>query len=196
MAKVNVKESYRQSGLVLKGLSEDPQFIGNVKRAAERCIRAIRSGRKILAFGNGGSAADAQHFACELVGRFERERRALPVVCLNTNVSILTSIGNDYGYEKVFERQVEALGVKGDVVLAISTSGKSANVNRALRLAGRLGLFRISLNGKTGGEMSALAEIDLKIPATTTAHTQEAHTATIHILCDLIEEAFESARSK
>ncbi len=187
--KVDVQESLRQSSAVLWRLATDRGFHRKIEKAAERCVQAIRRGGKILSFGNGGSAADAQHFACELVGRFERERRALPVLSLNTNVSVLTSVGNDYGFERLFERQIEALGRRGDVVLAISTSGKSENVNRALKLAGRMGLYRIGLTGRSGGPMARLVELELRIPPTTTPHTQEAHIAIIHILCDLIESA-------
>lgn len=188
--RVNVQESFRQSSAIIWQLASDRVFQRKVESAAVRCVRAIRRGWKILIFGNGGSAADAQHFACELVGRFERERRALPAVALNTNVSVLTSIGNDYGYERVFERQVEAHGRRGDVVVAISTSGKSENVNRALRMAKKMGLYRIGLSGKTGGAMSRLLDLELRVPPTSTPHTQEAHITTIHILCDLIESAF------
>lgn len=190
MARVSVQESLRQSSAVLWRLASDRRFHRQVEMAANRCVRAIRSGRKILAFGNGGSAADAQHFAGELVCRFEKDRRALPAIALNTNVSVLTAVGNDYGYPRVFERQVEALGRRGDVVLAISTSGKSDNVNRALKLARKRSLYCIGLTGKTGGPMARLVDLELRVPPATTAHTQEAHIAVIHILCGLIESAF------
>ncbi|MBI4179668.1 D-sedoheptulose 7-phosphate isomerase [bacterium] len=189
-----VQESFRQSSAVIWQLAVDRGFHKKLEAAAGRCIRAVRRGRKILTFGNGGSAADAQHFACELVGRFERERRAIPAIALNTNVSVLTSIGNDYGYDRVFERQVEAQGRRGDVVVAISTSGKSENVNRALRLAKKMGLYRIGLTGKTGGSMARLVELELRIPSVSTPRTQEAQITAIHILCDLIETAFAKKR--
>ena len=190
MDRVSVRESLRAGSALLWRLASDREFHKKIESAADRCVRAIRRGGKILAFGNGGSAADAQHFACELVGRFERERRALPVIALNTNVSVLTSVGNDYGFERIFDRQVEALGRRGDVVFAISTSGKSENVNRALRLAGRRGIFRIGLTGKTGGQMSKLVDLELRVPPSPTPRTQESHITIIHILCDLIESSF------
>lgn len=190
MKPVDIQGSFRDGSAVLWRLASDRAFHRKIQSAADRCVRTIRRGGKVLSFGNGGSAADAQHFACELVGRFERERRALPVLALNTNVSILTSVGNDYGYERVFDRQVEALGRRGDVVLAISTSGKSENVNRALRQARKMGLYRIGLTGKTGGPMAKLVDLELRVPPASTPHTQEAQITIIHILCDLIEAAF------
>lgn len=194
MAKVSVQESFRAASGVLWRIASDRSFHKKVEEAAARCVKAIRRGNKIMAFGNGGSAADAQHFAGELVGRFERERRGLPVLALNTNVPVLTAVGNDYGYARIFDRQVEALGRRGDVALAISTSGKSENVNRALRMAGKMGIFRIGLTGKTGVPMSRLVDLELRMPPASTAHTQEGHITTIHILCDLIESAFASGK--
>lgn len=190
MKSAKIQESFRESSAILWRLASDREFHKKVELAAVRCVKAVRKGAKLIAFGNGGSAADAQHFAGELVGRFERERKALPAIAINTNVSVLTSIGNDYGYARVFERQIEALGKRGDVALAISTSGNSENVNRALRLAAKKGIYRIGLTGRTGGSMARLLELELRIPPASTARTQEAHIATIHILCDLIEAAF------
>ncbi len=175
---------------VIFRLASDRVFCRKVEKAAARCIQALQRSRKILVCGNGGSASDALHFAAELVGRFERERRALAVMALTSNVSVLTAVANDYGYDRVFERQVEALGRRGDVLVAISTSGKSTNVNRALACAGRLGLYRIGLTGKSGGPQSRLVDLEIRIPPATTAHTQEAHIAVIHILCDRIESEF------
>lgn len=183
-------EAFIDGSMLLAQTAAEPGICRAVEDAASRCVRALRSGRKIIAFGNGGSASDAQHFACELVGRFERERRALPVVVLNTNVSTLTAVSNDYGFERVFERQIDAFGQKGDVVLALSTSGKSENVNRALKLAGRKGLYRIGLTGKTGGAMARLVDLEIRVPDAPTPRTQEVHITIIHILCDLIEGAF------
>ena len=186
----NIQESFRESSAILWRLASDRAFHKKVATAAARCVKAVGGGGKLIAFGNGGSAADAQHFAGELVGRFERERKALPAMAINTNVSVLTSICNDYGYARIFERQLDALGRRGDVALAISTSGNSENVNRALKLAAKKGMYRIGLTGKTGGPMARLLDLELRIPPTSTARTQEAPIATIHILCDLIESAF------
>ena len=196
MDRVNIRQSYSESSDLLRRLAADGGFLTRVEAAARRCVRAVRTGKKILSFGNGGSAADAQHFAAELVGRFLRERPGYPAISLNTNVSVLTCLGNDYGYDRVFDRQIEALGRRGDVALAISTSGRSANVNRALRLAGRMGLYRIGLTGKTGGPMARLVDIELRVPAASTPRTQEVHIATLHILCDLIESSLARRRRR
>jgi D-sedoheptulose 7-phosphate isomerase len=147
----------------------------------------LRAGGKILWCGNGGSAGDSQHLAAELVGRFRRERRGLASVALTTDTSILTSIANDYGYESVFSRQVEALGVSGDVVVGISTSGNSANVVAALKAARSAGLVTVAFTGEGGGKMAQLADYLLAVPSRDTARIQEAHILAGHMLCDWIE---------
>jgi len=149
---------------------------------------ALRSGNKILIMGNGGSAADAQHFAAELVGRFLLERKALPAIALTTDSSILTAVGNDYGFDEVFNRQVAALAVKGDVVIGISTSGNSPNVLKALVTARNLGAYTIGLLGRDGGAIAGLAETALTVRMQETPFVQEAHSAIIHILCDQVEK--------
>lgn len=149
--------------------------------------RAIDGGNKVLWCGNGGSAADSQHLAAELMGRFRRERRGLPSVALTTDTSILTAIGNDYGYEKVFQRQVEALCVKGDVVVGISTSGNSKNVCAALETARQMGAFTVAFTGESGGAMAKIADATLHIASTDTARIQEGHILCGHMLCDWIE---------
>jgi D-sedoheptulose 7-phosphate isomerase len=149
---------------------------------------AILAGRKIFWLGNGGSAADAQHLSAELVGRFRRERRALPSIALTTNTSILTAIGNDYGYEQVFRRQVEALCEAGDVLVGISTSGNSPNVSSALQAARELGACAVAFTGEAGGAAARSADIALRIPSTDTARIQEAHILCGHMLCDWIEQ--------
>lgn len=159
-----------------------------IDAAASRFVRAFKSGRKILAFGNGGSAADAQHLVCELVGRFMKERRALAAIALCTNDSNLTCLGNDYGYKKIFERQTEALGKRGDILFAISTSGNSENVNRALKAGRRLGLYAIGLSGKTGGAMSRLLDLEIRVPHSLTPRIQEAHVAILHNICALVDQ--------
>jgi D-sedoheptulose 7-phosphate isomerase len=156
--------------------------------AAAAAIRdSLRSGGKLLIFGNGGSAADAQHMAAELMGRFERERAALAAVALTTDSSILSAIGNDYGFDGVFARQVEGLGRPGDVALGISTSGGSVNIVAALEAARSRGLTTIALTGRDGGAVGRAADIHVNVPDDSTARVQEVHTTLIHALCDLIE---------
>lgn len=149
---------------------------------------ALRDGKKVLVMGNGGSAADAQHFAAELVGRFLAERKALPAIALTTDSSILTAVGNDYGFDRVFQRQVEALAVPGDVVIGISTSGNSANVLLALKTAKAIGCTTIGLLGRDGGQIAPLVDVDLTVPAMHTPHIQEAHVIIVHILCQQVEQ--------
>ncbi len=158
-----------------------------LERVAEEMSRAISEGKKVLWCGNGGSAADSQHLAAELMGRFRRERRGLPSIALTTDTSILTAIGNDYGYEKVFQRQVEALCVKGDVVVGISTSGNSKNVCSALETARLIGAFTVALTGEGGGMMAKIAEVSVRIPSKDTARIQEGHILCGHMLCDWVE---------
>lgn len=149
---------------------------------------ALGKGRKLLVMGNGGSAADAQHFAAEIVGRFTLERRALPAIALTTDTSILTAVGNDYGFDQIFRRQVEALAEEGDVVIGISTSGSSNNVYGALLLAGERGCRTIGLLGRDGGTIAGIVDIPLTIPAQETARIQEAHITIIHLICELVEK--------
>jgi len=156
-------------------------------RIAER----LRAGGKVLVFGNGGSAADAQHLAGELVGRFLRERAALPALALTTDPSVITAIGNDLGYEAVFRRQVEAHGRPGDVAIGISTSGNSANVIAALQLARERGLVTVALTGEGGGRLRELADYLIDVPHRETPRIQEVHAMVVHILCQVVEEALD-----
>ena len=155
--------------------------------AAEAMIAALRGGGRILACGNGGSASDAQHFAAELVGRFERERPALAAIALTTDTSILTAIANDYAYAKVFARQVEAIGREGDVLVGISTSGGSPNVAEAFAAARLHGLTTIALTGRDGGVVGAAADIHINVPSPSTARAQEVHRTLLHAICELVE---------
>ncbi len=164
-----------------------------IAEAASIMVERLKSGHKVIAFGNGGSAADAQHFIAELVGCYQAARKALAAVTLTANSCSLTAIGNDYGFEDVFSRQLEAIGKAGDVVLAISTSGNSPNVLRALECARKLGIVTIGLSGKTGGKMRSLVDICLCAPSDSTPRIQEAHTLIIHILCGIVENAFVAA---
>jgi D-sedoheptulose 7-phosphate isomerase len=161
-----------------------------IARAGALLADSLRAGGKALACGNGGSAADAQHFAAELVNRFERERPPLAAVALTTDTSTLTSIANDYAYVQVFSKQVLALGRRGDVLLAISTSGNSANVIEAMRAAAELGIRVVALTGNGGGKMAGLlgeADVHICVPHKTTARIQEVHLLTLHCLCDIID---------
>jgi phosphoheptose isomerase len=163
------------------------QPLDGVARAAEAITAAYREGGKVLAFGNGGSAADAQHFAAELVGRFERDRAGMAAIALTTDACVLTSVANDYGFDRVFARQIEALGRPGDVAVAISTSGASANVVAAAREAGSRGLRTVALTGRDGGLLGSLVEIHINVPHETTCRVQEVHMTLLHAICEIVE---------
>ena len=162
--------------------------------AANICIDSLKQGGKILIFGNGGSAADAQHIAAELVGRYKLERKGLSAIALSTDTSSLTAIANDYGYEHVFDRQIEALANPEDVAIGISTSGNSSNVVNALQSAKKIGCKSIGLSGKSGGDMNKLCDVNLVIPANDTARIQEMHILVGHIICHLIELEFINSK--
>ena len=164
---------------------------GPLEIAANLCIDSLQNSGKILIFGNGGSAADAQHIAAEMVGRYKVERKGLPAIALTTDTSALTSIGNDYGFNHVFDRQVEALANKGDVAIGISTGGSSTNVISALKLANDLGCKTIGLSGRDGGEMNTVCDINLVVPAEDTPRIQEMHIVIGHTICHLIDQAFK-----
>ncbi len=164
------------------------QLVGSISESAQMLISALKDGRKILTMGNGGSAADSQHFAAEMVGRFLMERKALPAIALTTDTSILTAVANDYGYDEVFSRQVEALANPGDILIGISTSGNSLNVKRALEAGKRAGAKTIGLLGHDGGEIGSIVDLALTVPSFETPRVQEAHLVIIHILCDLVEK--------
>lgn len=161
--------------------------------AAKICITALKNGNKILIFGNGGSAADAQHIAAEFVGRYKVKRKGLAAIALTTDTSALTAIANDFGYGQVFERQVDALANPGDVVLGISTGGTSANVLSALKVAQEKGCTTIGLSGRGGGEMTALCDVNLIVPAEDTPRIQEMHILIGHTICHLVDLAFSNS---
>lgn len=163
-----------------------------VTRAADVIGEAFARGGRLFVFGNGGSAADAQHMAAELVGRFAKERRALPAIALTTDASVLTSVANDYSFERVFVRQLEALGKPGDVALGISTSGNSANVLKAIEAATAGRLRTIALTGGNGGAVGAAAETHINVPDPSTARVQEVHRTLIHAICELVEDSIDS----
>lgn len=161
-----------------------------IANAVALLVNALKNGKKTLVCGNGGSAADAQHFAAELICRFERERPSLPSIALTTDTSAITAISNDYSFDEVFARQVSGLGLSGDVLIAISTSGNSANVIRAINVAHEKGLVVLALTGKDGGKIANILEdtdIEIRVPTDSTARTQEVHILTLHCICDQID---------
>ena len=161
-----------------------------IQSIAGICIDAVRNGHKILFCGNGGSAADSQHLAAEFVGRFVKERKGLPAIALTTDTSILTAVGNDYGYDDVFRRQIEALGNRDDVIIGISTSGNSSNVVKAFEQAKQQGLHVIAFTGAKASKMSELADITLQVPALITARVQECHILVGHMICEYVDEDY------
>ncbi|MFH0764245.1 MAG: D-sedoheptulose 7-phosphate isomerase [Candidatus Omnitrophota bacterium] len=164
--------------------------LDSIETAARTIVKSLKAGGKLLVFGNGGSAADSQHIAAELVGRFKKERRALPAIALTANTSTITAIANDYGYDVTFSRQIEALGKPGDVALGISTSGNSKNVIEAVKKAKNIGMKTVSLSGCGGGKLKGECEISIAIDSKDTPRIQESHILIGHILCELIEEEF------
>ncbi len=166
------------------------QQISEVEACAQQLIGCLKAGHKILVCGNGGSAADAQHFAAELTGRFETQRRALPAIALTTDTSALTAIGNDFGFDEIFSRQVEALGNEGDCLVAISTSGNSQNVIRAVSVAKARGLRCIGLLGREGGALQAMCDMSVVVKHPQTARIQECHLLIEHIWCAMVDQAF------
>lgn len=178
----------RETADNLAAMSRDADLHAALARVAAVCVEALRRGNKILFAGNGGSAADAQHLAGELVSRFNYDRPGLPAFALTTDTSVLTAIGNDYGYERLFARQVEAVGVAGDVFIGISTSGRSPNILAALRVARDKGLVTVGLTGRGGGQMPDLCDHCLRTPSDATPRIQEGHISMGHTLCWLIEQ--------
>ncbi len=161
--------------------------VENIEKAARLIIAAFITDCKLLIFGNGGSAADSQHMAAELVGRFKKERRALPAIALTTDTSSMTAIANDYGYDEIFSRQVEALGKPGDIALGISTSGKSKNVINALKKAKMAGMKTIGLTGAEGGTIKELCDVTISAGSKNTPRIQESHELILHIICEIVE---------
>jgi D-sedoheptulose 7-phosphate isomerase len=162
-------------------------MLPEISAVGQRMSQCLKDGGKILLMGNGGSAADCQHIAAEIVGRYKRERRGMPAIALTTDTSILTSVGNDYGFEFIFSRQVEALCTPGDIVIGMSTSGNSINVVRGIEAAREIGAATIAFSGGTGGKLAALCDFNLIMPSDVTARIQEAHIFIGHSLCDIVE---------
>lgn len=184
-----IRSQIDEAGKIIDAMAKDTNLQTTVQAAAQACIACLNSEGKILLAGNGGSAADAQHIAGEFVSRFAFDRPGLPAIALTTDTSILTAIGNDYGYEKLFARQVQAHGRAGDVFIGYSTSGKSPNVLRALEEARQRGLSTIGLTGNHGGPMTDLCDFLLEVPSANTPKIQEGHLILGHILCGLVENA-------
>jgi len=182
-----VKRQLAQSIETMTRVLQDESIHAAVVEAGRITAEAMQSGRKLMVCGNGGSAADAQHLVAEFVSRLTVDRPALRAIALTTDTSILTAIGNDFSYDNVFERQIEALGQAGDVLLAISTSGNSRNCIKALELAKRMGILTIAFTGNKGGAMAALAEINVIVPSDTTMNIQESHLALEHVYCMVVE---------
>jgi D-sedoheptulose 7-phosphate isomerase len=184
----NLNQAINELARTLDSLKDlDPQ----VRKAADLIDQCLRAGNKLLVCGNGGSATDASHFATELVVRFAKDRRALPAICISGDCGILTAAGNDYGFNEIFARQVAALGVPGDVLICLSTSGKSENVVRALKEAKARKLKTIAFLGRDGGSSIGIADIDLLVRSDSTARVQEAHQLLLHVLCEIIEARLE-----
>lgn len=183
-----IEEYLRESVKLNTEILNDLSLLTIIKEMSLAIIEAYQNKKKLILFGNGGSAADAQHIAAELVNRFELERIALPAIALTTDTSVLTSIANDYDYSKIFARQVEALAEKGDVVIGISTSGASLNVIKGIEVAREKGAKTIGLTGKNGGKLARTADLVLKVPSNDTPRIQEAHITILHIICYLIEK--------
>lgn len=185
-----VKRQLTASVSVLQSVMDDPQIAATVAAAAERTAQAMKQGRKLMVAGNGGSAADSQHLVAEFVSRLTVDRPALPAIALTVDTSILTAIGNDYDYQNVFERQIEALGQPGDVFFALSTSGNSRNVIKGLTRARQLGVTTIGYSGNGGGGMAELCDYSIVVPSSVTMNIQEAHIALEHIFCMLVEKCY------
>jgi D-sedoheptulose 7-phosphate isomerase len=163
-------------------------YLDEIKQIVNVINNCLKNNNKVILCGNGGSASQASHIAAEFVGRFKKERKALPAISLTTDSSIITSIANDYGYEKVFERQIEAIGKKGDVLIAITTSGNSKNIINAIEKAKLMGIKTVGLLGKGGGKTKNIADIEIIIPSDNTPRIQEAHLTILHIICELLEK--------
>lgn len=189
------QEQVRASIRVKQATLEDADLLQAMQKMAGEVVRCLRAGGKVLLFGNGGSAADAQHIAAELAGRYRLERSGLPAVALTVNTSTLTAVANDYGFEHVFARQVQALGRRGDVAIGISTSGNAPNVSRGLETAKAAGLISVAMTGRSGGKLKDLAQYCLRIPSDETARIQECHILLGHILCEFVERELFGAET-
>ncbi len=183
-----IKDQIKKSYETKQAIYENEDLLNKIEDVAKRCVELYRGDKKTILAGNGGSAADAQHIAAELVGRYGFDRPSIPSLALTTDTSNLTAIGNDYGYDQVFSRQLEGMGQKGDIFIGISTSGNSINIIKAFESAKLKGITTIALTGRDGGEMAKLADVALVVPSDSTPRIQESHILIGHILCDIIEK--------
>jgi len=188
----NIVRQIEDSINVKKSILDDRHIVDKIERVSTMVIEAIKNGNKVIFCGNGGSAADSQHLAAELIGKFYFNRQSLPAVSLTVNTSIITAIGNDFGFDKVFARQLEGIGKTGDVLIGLSTSGNSENVVEAFKLAKKIGIKTIALTGENGGILKDLADILINVPSNNTPRIQEAHIMIGHIICELVEKEFVS----
>jgi len=188
MMQDEIRISLMATRQVMEDMLADSMLQQQLVKAVDCCVSALNSGGKLMFVGNGGSAAEAQHFSAEMVGRFLQERQPLPSIALTTDTSAVTAIGNDYGYEHVFSRQVQALGRKGDVLIAMSTSGRSKNIVMAMQAARSAGIATIGLTGIHPREMGELADVSLKVPSSHTPQIQEGHLVLGHLLCGMVEK--------
>ncbi|MCI0504754.1 MAG: D-sedoheptulose 7-phosphate isomerase [Gammaproteobacteria bacterium] len=184
-----IKSHLKASCAVKQQILANNDILDSIRKAAVLCIEALKNGRKVMLAGNGGSAADAQHIAAELVGRFETERPGLPALALSVNTSTVTAVANDYNFNNIFRRQVQALGQAGDIFIGISTSGNSANVIAAIEQCKTQGITVIGMTGESGGKMRELCDLCIRVPASNTARIQESHITIGHIICSLIDSA-------
>ncbi|MGH2611477.1 MAG: D-sedoheptulose-7-phosphate isomerase [Rhabdochlamydiaceae bacterium] len=191
--KKHVKEIEELFDSSINIIKKSKTYAKEIDNAAEIIIKCLRNGNKIILFGNGGSAADAQHMAAEFIGRYLHERQSLPAISLTTDSSILTAVGNDYGFDEVFARQCKSLVKKGDVIIAISTSGNSKNVIKGIEEAKKNGGIIVGLGGGNGGQLKKMSDVSILIPSKETPRIQEGHRTVIHILCDLTERQFKQS---
>lgn len=183
-----IKDQIKKSFETKQAIYENEKLLDKIEEVAKKCVALYKTDKKTILAGNGGSAADAQHIAAELVGRYGFDRPSIPSLALTTDTSNLTAIGNDYGYDFVFSRQLEGMGQEGDIFIGISTSGNSKNILNAFESAKRKNIFTIALTGRDGGEMAQVADIALVVPSESTPRIQESHILIGHILCDIIEK--------
>ncbi|HOV14553.1 MAG TPA: D-sedoheptulose 7-phosphate isomerase [Spirochaetota bacterium] len=182
---------------IIKAIDEHIEIMTGLKKIeakistlGNKLSETLKKGNKVLIMGNGGSAADSQHIAAEIVGRYKKERRGLPAIALSTDTSIITALGNDYSYDYIFKRQIEALAVKGDLVIGLSTSGNSKNVIEAISEAKKIGCYTVGLLGKDGGKLKELVDFEITIEVNNTPRVQEAHTFIYHTICEILDEAY------
>ncbi|MDD5373535.1 MAG: D-sedoheptulose 7-phosphate isomerase [Sulfurimonas sp.] len=183
-----IKDQIKKSYETKQAIYENEGLLNKIEEVSKLCVDVYRTSKKTILAGNGGSAADAQHIAAELVGRYGFDRPSIPSLALTTDTSCLTAIGNDYGYDKVFSRQLEGMGQSGDIFIGISTSGNSKNIINAFEVAKQKGIKTVALVGRDGGEMAKIADIALIVPSESTPRIQESHILIGHIICDIIEK--------